>query len=146
MSTTQPPGLRVRANSVRARWGSNQWNAWAAATKSTLASSSVVASAVPATLVKRGVPSQPALGRPSHLPVGLDPEDAVAVREEQFAQDARPGAHVRDDGGAGEPAFHLKELQDFTRVRGAIFGVVLDPALEALRRVGGAHSGNACAP
>jgi hypothetical protein len=104
--------------------------------KSTLASSSFVASAGPATLVKRGVPSQPALAGLSHLPVRLDPDDAVAVLKEQLAQDARSGANVRDDGGAREPAFCLEEIQDSTWVRGAIPDVVIYPVREALRRVG----------
>jgi hypothetical protein len=44
----------MRANSARARPASNQWKACPATTKSTLPASSVVSSAVPATLVKRG--------------------------------------------------------------------------------------------
>jgi hypothetical protein len=74
-----------------------------------------------------GVPSQPALGCLSHLPVGLDAEDAVAVLQEQLAQDACPGADVCDDGGAREGASRLEEIEYGTRVGGVMPDVVVYP-------------------
>jgi hypothetical protein len=63
----------MRANSRRARARSNQWNAWPAATRSTDASPSPVASAVPSTLTKRGSAARRRSAAPRIAALGSTP-------------------------------------------------------------------------
>jgi len=70
--TTQPAGFKIRMNSLRAEFGSNQWKAWPAVTKSMLESPTVGGSAEPSMLEKPSVGGEIFFAGLAHLLVGFD--------------------------------------------------------------------------
>src|SRR5262249_10861955 len=68
----------------------------------------------------------------SHGFIGLDAIDAVAVFEEQLAQEASSRTDVCDDVAGLQPAFAAEQRQHFGRITWAIANVIRDTVGEAL--------------
>src|SRR5712692_1865503 len=74
--------------------------------------------------------SQQAFRRLAHFLVRLNPVDEVAILEEQLGEDARPGAHIGNDGLRRKSALLFQQCQDAGWISGPVFAVVFGPVGE----------------
>jgi hypothetical protein len=75
----------------------------------------------------------------AHFFVGLDAENAVAVFQEEFAEETSAGADVGDDVAGFEEALGAEDVADAGGIAGAIADVIGYAVGEALLGVGKSH-------
>jgi hypothetical protein len=86
-----------------------------------------------------GIGGEQAFGGFTHLAIGLDADDSVAVVEEHAGEDAGTAGDVGDDGVRGQTALRFQSFDYLGGISGAIADVIFDAGRETKRGICGGH-------